>query len=478
MKKTICRITGFLIILLLILVSLNKILAFKFSDGVSNVSNFYNQDDNTIDVLFLGSSHCFTTFNNGTLWDEYGIASYDMGTALQPMWNSYYLLKEVLKNQKPELVVLEGYATAFDIEYSQDSRIIKNTYGMKWSKNKIDAIMASSEEGRHLDFLLDYSQYHGRYKELKKADFFENYGNQSTGYNWFGKDWKGHYLMDTSNPVEVMDVSRIDYENELNARTEEYYRKTIELAQENGIPIVVIIAPYGISDYEQSKFVAAERIAGEYNVNFVNYNLGFDELGLDPNFIFHDNWHMTALGAHAFTSIVGEYLKSNYTISDRRGDPKYDSWQRWADYTRQYELGQMLMNCYDLETIKSYLNNPNYWLIVSTDGELGESSDEVRSFMADIGITEEFSKEIWLLQSRMQLEHVKEGDSDAYVVTKYRDICLRMSEETYSPEIYVDNNLQKNKVTNGINVIVYNAETNIFTDSFGIDYDNGYAVVR
>ena len=153
MKKTICRITGFLIILLLILVSLNKILAFKFSDGVSNVSNFYNQDDNTIDVLFLGSSHCFTTFNNGTLWDEYGIASYDMGTALQPMWNSYYLLKEVLKNQKPELVVLEGYATAFDIEYSQDSRIIKNTYGMKWSKNKIDAIMASSEEGRHLDFL-------------------------------------------------------------------------------------------------------------------------------------------------------------------------------------------------------------------------------------------------------------------------------------------------------------------------------------
>lgn len=63
----------------------------------------------------MGSSHSFVNFNNGTLYEEYGIASYDLGGSLQPMWNSYYDLKEALKTQTPELIVLEGYGTTYDL---------------------------------------------------------------------------------------------------------------------------------------------------------------------------------------------------------------------------------------------------------------------------------------------------------------------------------------------------------------------------
>ena len=78
-------------------------------------------------------------------------------------------MKEALKTQTPELIVLEGYGTTYDFEYSDDSRVIKNTYGMKWSLNKLEDIMVSSEPDRKLEFILDYSQYHNRYSSLKRV---------------------------------------------------------------------------------------------------------------------------------------------------------------------------------------------------------------------------------------------------------------------------------------------------------------------
>mgnify|MGYP000718372696 FL=1 len=47
--------------------------------------------------------------NTQLLWDEYGMAAYLMTGAEQPLWNSYYNLKEALKNQKPKLVVLDMF---------------------------------------------------------------------------------------------------------------------------------------------------------------------------------------------------------------------------------------------------------------------------------------------------------------------------------------------------------------------------------
>ena len=60
------------------------------------------------------------------------------------MWNSYYALKEALKTQKPKLVMLEAFATLWDMEYSDATRIIKNTFGMAPSVNKLEALADSA----------------------------------------------------------------------------------------------------------------------------------------------------------------------------------------------------------------------------------------------------------------------------------------------------------------------------------------------
>ena len=90
-----------------------------------------------VDVLFLGSSHVFETYNTSVLWDEYGIASYVLGGSVQPMWNTYFYMKEALKTQTPELIVLDAYCCEYREEYNDYSRQIKNCYGMKPSLNKL-----------------------------------------------------------------------------------------------------------------------------------------------------------------------------------------------------------------------------------------------------------------------------------------------------------------------------------------------------
>ena len=95
-KKTVVRITGFLLILLMVLAGINRVFKMKYGDGIYSLTKFYEQKKDSVDVLVLGSSHAFENINTGTLWDEYGMASYVLGGSRQPSWNTYYYLKEAL----------------------------------------------------------------------------------------------------------------------------------------------------------------------------------------------------------------------------------------------------------------------------------------------------------------------------------------------------------------------------------------------
>ena len=67
MKKAIFRIGIFLVILMLLLFRWNSVFKMKDGDGIYDLTKFYELEDNTVDVLILGSSHAFEDFNTGTL---------------------------------------------------------------------------------------------------------------------------------------------------------------------------------------------------------------------------------------------------------------------------------------------------------------------------------------------------------------------------------------------------------------------------
>ena len=382
MKKTVVRITGFLLILLMVLAGINRVFKMKYGDGIYSLTKFYEQKKDSVDVLVLGSSHAFENINTGTLWDEYGMASYVLGGSRQPSWNTYYYLKEALKTQRPELIVLEGYMLLYDADYEESSRIIKNNFGLKWSKDKIESIKVSAPKSQWAEYFLEYTQYHTRYRELSREDFLKN-----QGYRYYD-NWKGFGCnLDTVAEVGT-DVKQVDEVSPLYGKTEEYYRKILDLAREENIPVLVTIAPYFLIDEKSEKmFNRVGEIAGEYGDLFLDGNKLVDEIGVDYQVDNADDvGHLNYLGNQKYTKYLGTYIKEHYTVSDRRADAAYESWQKNADYIREMIVNQELKESGDMEAICEKLQNPNYWVFISVDDSCNGEDQELQRFLGAAGL--------------------------------------------------------------------------------------------
>ena len=99
MKKKFIGTVVFLALAAGLLWKLNDVFSLKQKDGIVPMELFYEQEPGTVDVMFYGSSHTYSDINPAVLWEQEGISSYDLAGSLQPLWNTYYYMKESLKYQ-------------------------------------------------------------------------------------------------------------------------------------------------------------------------------------------------------------------------------------------------------------------------------------------------------------------------------------------------------------------------------------------
>ena len=378
-KRFICLLLTFLLALGGVWY-IDRVLRLKRNDGILTMQNFYRQPDGSVDVLLVGNSHSGINIDTATLWNKYGIASYNLWGGVQPLWNSYHFLVEALKYQHPKLVVLEVTATVSDYEYSEEQNRIKNIAGMKFSKNKIEAVKASAPEGSRLNLLLGLPLYHRRFDEISEEDFenfpwSERLENYKGSYLLYGV---GNYLFESAEGVETC--------REIMSKEQEYLIKCIELCREENIPILLLKTPALERTAEQEIYNTVSKIANEYSINFINMNLMDDEVGITA-----DDWstdrHMNGSGARKVAEYLGRYFAENYGIPDRRGDENYISWEINAhninnDYLAKIdsaddyfdeldsrELTAVLIKNSPWEDSKNYLALRSHLISLGVDGE-------------------------------------------------------------------------------------------------------------
>lgn len=326
MKKNIAKIVGFLYILSILLLKINDILSFKYTDGITQMEHFYELEDDTVDVLVLGSSHAFVNVNPTLLYEEYGIASYDLCASMQPTWNTYYYLKEALKYQKPQLIVMDVYRLTETFTYSKESKMIKSTFGMRFSMDKYQAIYQSLENpnmGETLLYMMEFPSYHGRYAEVLKGEL--------EGEAVVDDSYKGAHPVSEVTPMTRPDNSGVTETLEIEPKTFLYFEKILALAEEEGIPVLLINAPYIMGGEDKMIYNTLEEYLSTqdtyHNVAYVDYNELYDELGLDFNTDFADPEHMNTKGIVKFNTALGAYIKANYELEDRRGNPDFASYE-------------------------------------------------------------------------------------------------------------------------------------------------------
>lgn len=453
-KKSYIKFICFLIIFGCVICYINHILKFKNTDGIYSLTTFYDLDKDTVDVLILGSSHAFENYNTEVFWDQYGIAAYDLGASFQPVWNTYYYYKEALKTQHPKFVVLDVHTLSYGYDYSANTINIKSTAGMKWSKDRYNAVKASVSDDNFINTLMPYMQYHNRYSSLGGEDFYEYKNDPVLEY------WNGFYCNFDTYPMENTDLSYVDGCMDLMPKMEEYYRKIIDLSIENNIPILMVVSPYAsVTEEDQKRFNQAAKIAEEYSVPFINCNNNYSDMGIDYMYDMGDSSHLNYRGSYKFSTYIGNIIKSNYDIPDRRGDEKYIRWDKYSEFICQQYIDQSIIDFGNLNDIILLLNS-EMDVYISIEEDIDYISEEAVNMLSNLGITNLVPGNLYYINNKNVIWDSISSDSPYYYKNnKHNDIMLEKSnKDNQGNKIIIDNDIY-NQNKEMINVVIYDNKT-------------------
>jgi hypothetical protein len=146
-----------------------------------------------------------------------------------------------------------------------------------------------------------------------------------------GPYWKGYIEMDVTQQHEKPSVIWTATKKKLNARQQEYFEKTLSLAKEHGIPVLLVGFPNPDYENDHEYYNALWAVAEKHGVDGINYNDPDLRLRLTYSSCFADWQHLNVKGSVIFTRRLGSDLKELYDLPDRRGDQVYETWQRCAD---------------------------------------------------------------------------------------------------------------------------------------------------
>lgn len=483
LKKTI-KIIAFLICTLILFLFAVRILQFKSPDGIDQMRAFYNNEENTVDVLFLGSSHMYTNVNTGILWSDYGISAYNLGAAEQPFWNAYYCLKEALKTQTPKVIVLEIYSAAIQETDFQSRRwTTDNLFGMRFSRNFVEAEQESIKDDFHLDYLNRFARYHSRYTMITKDDFI---------YDDEMKSFKGFVPKLDTNPQERVDVGHVTEASCPNEKMDDYLIEIIDLAGEENIPILLVCAPYVIKEESQMIFNYFYQYADEIGVPYLDFNVRYDELGLEFSQDFFDWSHLNAPGNAKYTNYLGNYLKENYDLPDHRGDERYASWDENAESLEHELAAFQLPRTNDLTEYLNRINQDDYIILMSARdrGDGFTFSEEVLQQLAGFGMDQDmWAKDGNIVWRGGVTEVIDNGMNDSwYMECDGNDFCIDRT-QTESLDGHYEETMQDNGgiIVNGtnyfkdgceLNIVVYDTVLKKVVDAIGIKSDEEVPIIR
>ncbi|MBR0219448.1 MAG: hypothetical protein IJQ33_09620 [Clostridia bacterium] len=321
------RLVCFAVLAVLLLTYAVYVFTPKSDYGICSMINLYRQPDDSVDVLAVGTSLAYAGINTNVLWEEYGIASYNLCSAEQPFWVSYYTIKEALKTQHPKVILLDAKPAIYTRDYSKRGRTILSTFGIRGIENRVGAILACVENPQDaMGYILGLPEVHSNYEKLTENDFVFPPDNGGRG-----ESWKGYIESDVVEHHQKPSLVYNTVKRNMNDREEEYARKIFELAQEEGITVLLLGLPNPDYANDHMYYNALWAVAEEYGVTGVNYNDPSLRFGLRYSSDFADWQHLNVKGSITFSRKLGADLKEMFDLPDRRGDEKYASYDACAE---------------------------------------------------------------------------------------------------------------------------------------------------
>lgn len=295
----------------------------------SMLSQYYGEAGGH-DVIFLGDCEVYANFSPMELYRNAGITAYVRGSSQQLLWQSYWVLHETFRYEKPRAVVFNVNAMRYGAPVSEAyNRLAIDK--MRWSREKAEIIRASMlEEETFASYVFPILRYHSRFDELTKEDF---------SYLFRRKDntWNGFLINRNVKPVGTLPARRLLPDYAFADICWEYLEKIRSLCEDNGTELILIKAP-SVYPFWYDEYDAQIRdYASRHGLAFYNLLEHAQEVGIDYSTDTYDGGlHLNLAGAAKLSAWFAGILKDSHSLPDHRGDP--DTAPAYNEKLRRYDI--------------------------------------------------------------------------------------------------------------------------------------------
>lgn len=318
MKKAL-KPVAFLLVLVCLLIGTSYFVAPKGYENVYDIQLVNRKIDavsqekeNTLDVLFTGDSEASNTFSPFQYWKEQGIASYNLGGSAQRLNDCYTVLEEVLKHQKPKILVLEP-----------NTLFRKNAV-----YNKEDSVLMMAEQ------IFPVLHHHNIYKSINLGVNLLG----ATKENAYADQCKGYYARVKIRPYQGSDqyMKTNKRETAIYPETMKYFEKIVQLCKENQVELIMVSSP-SPKNWSDERHDVIQALCDNYGITYYDLNKLDNAIALDWTTDTLDRGdHLNINGSKKVNAYFGKILKEKYHIPDHRGEVDYAIWDQQAAELKLY----------------------------------------------------------------------------------------------------------------------------------------------
>ena len=350
MKKP-CTIITFTILTLVII--LKTVSTLGFADNVHTAKifdEFYKLPENIVDVVWIGCSSVQEEVNPAVIYEENGIAVYDLSTGNLPFMATKNLIIESEKTQSPLVYLVD--IRWLSVETNTDWYIHRITDNMKLSKNRLHSInyMVNGIKKFYPDQSLDLKSLyfpfllnHSRWESLTKEDF--------------GRDedvYFGYFIPEGVTSFDRAEVIKRFNEPEIPlSEMQQYFLDDfLDFCDKAKINIV----------FTNTLNCASEEYFGQYNYikselkkrgyEYWDFNQEIDEIKVDYQTDFRDQFHLSHRGGEKFSKYVAQKLADKYKFKGHGGDPDY---RVYDDLVNKYKRKSQIFDLPSTTNLNEYL---------------------------------------------------------------------------------------------------------------------------
>ena len=307
------------------------------------VEGFYQEERDSLDVVFIGASDIYTSFMPGRAYEQHGFTSYLLASESITSEGVITAVKEVVRTQHPSLIVIEANAFLYGDSDNEtnEAHVHKFFDNLPFSINKLNYINKKVPVDQKWEYCFPLIKYHGLWNELPdRVNMMQsNFSLDVRGYNVLKGFRTTAKVFKSDTPSLNAQLSEETGELDLDPELQQNLFDLLDYSKEQNLNVIFVRAPHFVTEKTYDRVKRSNKMASilkERGFSYYAFENNTAAIGIDDSRDFYNEDHMNVYGAIKFTDFLADGLVNSESLEiDPQSDLQKEMWDEVVTTTNQ-----------------------------------------------------------------------------------------------------------------------------------------------